>query len=82
MFVIVVLGPFVADVTANGASRAALTAALVEHHSVDISSYGRVLGVDHAEGQAGGAEHLHHLRVQQRQYPQQQDSQNHRKNLT
>ncbi len=48
MLVLVVLGPFVADVTANGASRAALTAALVEHHSVDISPYGRVLGVDKA----------------------------------
>ncbi len=48
IFALTVLGPFVADVTANGASRSALTAAIVEHHSVEVSPYAGVLGVDKA----------------------------------
>jgi hypothetical protein len=44
--VLVVVGPIVARATAQPASRYALTAALVERHSVDIHGYR--LGVDHA----------------------------------
>ncbi len=45
---IVVLGPIVGPMTAQPASRLALTAALGDHHTVDLGQYGSILGVDHA----------------------------------
>ena len=44
----VALGPFMAELTANSASRVALTASLAEHGSVDITSYRYLLGVDYS----------------------------------
>jgi hypothetical protein len=46
LLVIVVVGPIVAPDSSQPASRLALTAALVEHRSVDIGPYKHVLGVD------------------------------------
>jgi len=48
VLVLVTFGPIVATDTAQPASRYSLTAALVEHHSVDLGPYRRELGVDHA----------------------------------
>ncbi|MDQ1519139.1 MAG: hypothetical protein QOI55_212, partial [Actinomycetota bacterium] len=45
---VVVVGPIVADGTAQPSSRYALTAALAEHGTVDIGRYERILGVDRA----------------------------------
>ena len=45
---LVVFGPIVAIDTAQPASRYSLTAALAEHHSVDLGRYRRELGVDRA----------------------------------
>jgi hypothetical protein len=46
--VLVVVGPIVAAPSAQPASRYALTAALVEHHTVDVARYRHNLGVDHS----------------------------------
>jgi hypothetical protein len=46
--VLVVAGPIVAAPSAQPASRYALTAAIVEHHTVDLGRYRPNLGVDHA----------------------------------
>jgi hypothetical protein len=46
--VLVVVGPIVAAPSAQPASRYALTAAIVEHHTVDVARYRHNLGVDHA----------------------------------
>jgi hypothetical protein len=46
--IIVVLGAIVGPVTAQPASRLALTAAVAEHHTIDIGPYQKLLGVDHA----------------------------------
>src|SRR5205823_1339876 len=48
LLAIVVVGPVVALDTAQPASRIALSAALVEHHSVDLGPYRSTLGVDRA----------------------------------
>ena len=45
---LVVIGPFVGDDTAQPASRYDLTASLAEHGSVDLGPYRDRLGVDHA----------------------------------
>src|SRR6185437_15145395 len=45
---VVAFGAFVAPRTAQPASRYALTAAIVDHHSVDIGPYRPILGVDRA----------------------------------
>jgi uncharacterized membrane protein len=42
------VGPVVTGYNAQPASRYALTAALAEHHTVDLGRYERILGVDHA----------------------------------
>src|SRR6476619_6104340 len=47
LLAIVALGPLVSEETAQPASRMALTAALAEHHTVDVGRY--PLGVDHAK---------------------------------
>ncbi|MCU1428961.1 MAG: hypothetical protein JWL83_2961 [Actinomycetia bacterium] len=46
--VLVIVGPIVAAPSAQPASRYALTAALAEHHTIDIGRYRHNLGVDHA----------------------------------
>ena len=46
--VVFVLGPIVSVDSSQPASRLALTAAVAEHHSVDISRYRPVLGVDYS----------------------------------
>jgi hypothetical protein len=46
LFLVVAFGPFVAPLSSQPASRIALTAALVEHHTVDIRGY--PLGIDRA----------------------------------
>jgi hypothetical protein len=46
LFILVVLAPFVQQYTAQPAARYSLTAALWEHHSVDISKY--PVGIDRA----------------------------------
>jgi hypothetical protein len=46
---LVVIGPIVANDTAQPASRYSLTASLAEHGSVDLGPYRHRLGVDHAE---------------------------------
>jgi len=48
LLVVVVVGPVVGSNSSQPASRFALTAALVEHHSVDIAPYRESLGVDFA----------------------------------
>jgi hypothetical protein len=48
LLVVVVLGPVVAPSSSQPASRLALTAAFVEHRSVDIAPYRDTLGVDFA----------------------------------
>jgi hypothetical protein len=48
LLVVVAVGPFVAQFSAQPASRYALTAALAEHHTVDLSAFKHDLGVDHA----------------------------------
>jgi hypothetical protein len=45
---LLVVAPIVTGYNAQPASRYALTAALAEHHSVDLAPYARILGVDHA----------------------------------
>jgi hypothetical protein len=45
---LVVIGPVVSVDTAQPASRLSLTAALTEHHTVDIGRYRHALGLDHA----------------------------------
>src|SRR6267378_7588233 len=45
---LVAFGPIVAGDSAQPASRYSLTAALAEHHSVDLGPYRQVLGVDRA----------------------------------
>ncbi len=49
VLVVVVFGAFVSPRTAQPASRYALTAALVDHHTVDIGRYEPLLGVDRAK---------------------------------
>jgi hypothetical protein len=46
--VVVVVGPVVATNTAQPQSRIALTAALVEHHSVNVDPYAKELGIDYS----------------------------------
>jgi len=46
--IVVVLAPFVAPRTAQPASRYALTAALVDHRTVNLDRYRSVLEIDHA----------------------------------
>jgi hypothetical protein len=46
LFLVVAFGPLVAPVSSQPASRIALTAAIAEHHTVDISGY--PLGIDRA----------------------------------
>ena len=48
VLVLVTLGPIVAQDTAQPASRYALTAAIVDHHTVSLDRYQGTLGVDHA----------------------------------
>ncbi len=48
LLALVTVGPVVAKNTAQPASRVALTAALVEHRSVDLEPYRESLGVDRA----------------------------------
>jgi hypothetical protein len=49
LFAVVTVGPMVPRYSAQPASRYALTAAIAEHGSVDISPYRRILGIDRAE---------------------------------
>lgn len=46
LFALVTLGPFVQEYTAQPASRYTLTAALWDDHTVDVTRYENVLGVD------------------------------------
>ncbi len=48
VMVVVFLGPLVAPRTAQPASRDALTAAIVDHGTVDLGRYRSMLGIDHA----------------------------------
>ena len=48
LLVLVAFGPIVAGDNAQPASRYSLTAALAEHHTVDLGRYARDLGVDRA----------------------------------
>jgi hypothetical protein len=48
LLVVVAVGPFVAQFSAQPGSRYALTAAFAEHGSVDIGPYRHSIGIDHA----------------------------------
>jgi hypothetical protein len=49
VLVVIGFGPVVADFSAQPASRYALTASIADYHTVDLSHYEHILGVDRAE---------------------------------